>query len=147
MERILAATIDTAVTSKTIKPAEFERIIVDSTVQEKAMALGHPVAYPVDSRLLEIARHKIVVHAKRCGIALRQSFAKEGKALKRKAGGYAHAKQFKRLQRTVKRQRTIVGKLIREVRNRLSMGAFDAAASPATWVALNILLERADGVA
>ena len=147
MERILAATIDTAVTSKTIKPAEFERIIVDSTVQEKAMALGHAVAYPVDSRLLEIARHKIVVHAKRCGIALRQSFAKEGKALKRKAGGYAHAKQFKRLQRTVKRQRTIVGKLIREVRNRLSMGAFDAAASPTTWVALNILLERADGVA
>ena len=59
-----------------IKPAEFERIIIDSTVQEKAMALGHPVAYPVDSRLLEIARYKIVVHAKRCGIALRQSFTK-----------------------------------------------------------------------
>ena len=50
------------------------------------------------------------MHAKRCGIALRQSFAKEGKALKRKAGGYAHAKQFNRLKRTVKRQRTI-GKL------------------------------------
>ena len=101
MHAILKATIDTAVTSKAIKPAEFERIIVDSTVQEKA------IAYPVDARLLEIARHKIVVHAKRCGIALRQSFAKEGKALKRKAGGYAHAKQFKRLHRTVKRQRTM----------------------------------------
>ena len=88
MERILAATIDTAVASNAIKPAEFERIIVDSTVQEKAMALGHPVAYPVDSRLLEIARHKIVVYAKRCGIALRQSFAKEGKTLKPKNGDY-----------------------------------------------------------
>ena len=95
LQAILKAMIDTAVVSKAIKPTEFERIIVDSTVQEKAMALGHPVAYPVDSRLLEIARHKIVVHAKRCGIVLRQSFAKEGKALKRKAGGYAHAKQFK----------------------------------------------------
>ena len=101
MHAILKATIDTAVTSKAIKPAEFERIIVDSTVQEKA------IAYPVDSRLLEMARHKIVVHAKRCGIALRQSFAKEGKALKREAGGYAHAKQFKRLHRTVKQQRTM----------------------------------------
>ena len=70
MQAILKATIDTAVTSKAIKPAEFERIIVDSTVQEKA------IAYPVDSRLLEIARYKIVVHAKRCGISLRQSFAK-----------------------------------------------------------------------
>ena len=147
MEQILAATIDTALASKAIKLAEFERIIVDSTVQEKAMALGHPVAYPVDSRLLEIARHKIVVHAKRCGIALRQSFAKEGKTLKRKAGGYAHAKQFKRLNRTIKRQRTIVGKLIREVRRQLGWGAFNAAAAPTTLIALNILLERADGVA
>ena len=140
MERILAATIDTAVASNAIKPAEFERIIVDSTVQEKA------IAYPVDSRLLEIARHKIVTHAKHCGIVLRQSFAKEGKALKRKAGGYAHAKQFKRLHRTVKRQRTIVGKLIREVRSRLSTGAFNAAAAPTTLAALHTLLERADRI-
>ena len=140
MQAILKATIDTAVTSKAINPAEFERIVVDSTVQEKA------IAYPVDSRLLEIARHKIVVHAKRCGIALRQSFAKEGKTLKRKAGGYAHAKQFKRLQRTVKRQRTIVGKLIREVRSRLSAGAFSLAARPTTLAALYTLLERADRI-
>ena len=146
MERILAVTIDTAVASKAIKPAEFERIIVDSTVQEKAMALGHPVAYPVDSRLLEIARHKIVVHAKRCGIALRQSFAKEGKMLKRKAGGYAHAKQFKRLHRTVRRQRTIVGKLIREVRKQLSAGAISSAATPTTLAALYTLLERAERI-
>ena len=140
MERILAATIDTAVASKAIKPVEFERIIVDSTVQEKA------IAYPVDSRLLEIARHKIVVHAKRCGIALRQSFAKEGKALKRRAGGYAHAKQFKRLHRTVKRQRTIVGKLIREVRKQLSAGAISSAATPTTLATLYTLLERADRI-
>ena len=146
MQVILRATIDTAVASKAIKPAEFERIIVDSTVQEKAMALGHPVAYPVDSRLLEIARHKIVVQAKRCGIALRQSFAKEGKMLKRKAGGYAHAKQFKRLNRTIKRQRTIVGKLIREVRSRLSTGAFNAAVAPTTLAALIIVLERAERI-
>jgi transposase, IS5 family len=140
MQAIFKATIDTAVVSKAIKPTEFERIIVDSTVQEKA------IAYPVDSRLLEIARHKIVMHAKRCGIALRQSFAKEGKTLKRKAGGCAHAKQFKRLQRTVKRQRTIVGKLIREVRSRLSAGAFSLAARPTTLAALYTLLERADRI-
>ena len=140
MERILAATIDTALASKAIKPTEFERIIVDSTVQEKA------IAYPVDSRLLEIARHKIVVYAKRCGIALRQSFAKEGKTLKRKAGGYAHAKQFKRLHRTVKRQRTIVGKLIREVRKQLSAGAISSSATPTMLAALYTLLERADRI-
>ena len=140
MQVILKATIDTAVASKAIKPVEFERIIVDSTVQEKA------IAYPVDSRLLEIARHKIVVYAKRCGIALRQSFAKEGKTLKRKAGGYAHAKQFKRLHRTVKRQRTIVGKLIREVRKQLSAGAISSSATPTMLAALYTLLGRADRI-
>ena len=140
MQVILKATIDTAVTSKAIKPAEFERIIVDSTVQEKA------IAYPIDSRLLEIARHKIVAHAKRCGIALRQTFAKEGKALKRKAGGYAHAKQFKRLHRAVKRQRTIIGKLIRAVRSQLGLGAFNLETAPTTLAALNTLLERADRI-
>jgi hypothetical protein len=38
VEEILKATIDTAVSSKAIKPADFERVIVDSTVQEKAVA-------------------------------------------------------------------------------------------------------------
>lgn len=59
VEELLKATIDTAVSSKSIRPAEFERVIVDTTVQEKA------IAHPVDSRLLEIARHKVVVAARR----------------------------------------------------------------------------------
>jgi len=46
VEELLKATIDTAVTTKAVRPAEFERVIVDSTVQEKA------IAHPVDSRLL-----------------------------------------------------------------------------------------------
>ncbi len=59
--------------------------------------------------MLEIARAKVVQAAKRVGIAFKQTFVQEGKELRRKAGGYAHAKQFKRLRRTVKRQRTILG--------------------------------------
>lgn len=46
MEAILKATVDTAAAVKAIKPAEFERIIVDTTAQEKA------ISYPVDARLL-----------------------------------------------------------------------------------------------
>ena len=75
-------------------------------------------------------------------MALKQTFAAEGKELRRKAGGYAepgrttvlrtvcarrrvgpaaqrglqgHAKQFKRLRKVVKRQRTILGVVMREV--------------------------------
>lgn len=140
MEQILKATIDTAVSAKAIQSAEFERVIVDTTVQEKA------IAYPVDARLLEIARHKIVMAAKRCGLRLRQTFAKEGKTLRRKAGGYAHAKQFKRLKRTLKRQRTIVGRLIREVRGQRAAHAINPNSSATALASLTTVLERAERI-
>ncbi len=120
VEELLKATIDTAVQTKAVRPVEFERIIVNTTVQEKA------IAHPVDSRLLEIARAKVVQAAKRVGIALKQTFVQEGKELRRKAGGYAHAKQFKRLRRTVKRQRTILGVVLREIKRKLTMVASES---------------------
>lgn len=46
VEELLAKTIETAVSIKAIAPKDLERVIVDSTVQEKA------IAYPTDSRLL-----------------------------------------------------------------------------------------------
>ena len=113
LEQLLKATIECAVEIKVVKPAELERVIVDSTVQEKA------IAHPVDSRLLEIARHKVVSAARRAGITLKQTYAREGKELRRRAGGYGHAKQFKRLARVVKRQRTILGVVMREVERKL----------------------------
>ena len=137
VEELLKATIDTAVQSKAVRPAEFERIIVDTTVQEKA------IAHPVDSRLLDIARAKVVQAARRAGIALKQTFSKEGKALRRKAGGYAHAKQFKRLRRTVKRQRTILGIVLREVQRKLPSAT---SLCRAALSRLNTLLERAERI-
>ena len=60
----------------------------------------------------------MVSAARRCGIALKQTYAQEGKTLRRKAGGYAHAKQFKRLRKAVKRQRTILGVVMRDVQRK-----------------------------
>lgn len=109
VEELLAQTINVAVELKLIKPQELSRVIVDSTVQEKA------IAHPTDSRLLETARTRLVAAAKDVGIELKQTFAKEGKDLGRKAGRYAHARQFKRMKRAIKRQRTIVARLQREI--------------------------------
>lgn len=139
LEQLLKATVDAAVAMKAVKPQALERVIVDTTVQEKA------IAHPVDSRLLEIARHKVVSSAKRAGIALKQTFAKEGKDLRRKAGGYAHAKQFRRLKRTVKRQRTILGIVMREVRRKREAAEF-ATTNAKTLSDLTMWLERAERI-
>jgi IS5 family transposase len=145
LEQLLKATIDTAVQTRAIKPQELERVIVDSTVQEKA------IAHPTDSRLLEIARHKVVSAAKRLGLQLKQTFAAEGKQLRRRAGGYAHAKQFKRLKKVLKRQRTILGIVMREVRRKLAARQVPStdntqAPEPLALTAINTWLERAERI-
>ena len=149
IEQLLKATIECAVQIKAVLPVDLERVIVDSTVQSKA------IAHPVDSRLLEIARHKVVGAAKRAGISLKQTYAQEGKTLRRKAGGYAHAKQFKRLRKTVKRQRTILGVVMREVQRKLDAdkAAVAAGGAPAHESGsakaisdLTIWLERAERI-
>jgi IS5 family transposase len=139
MEQLLKATIDTAVAMKAVKPKDLERVIVDTTVQEKA------IAHPVDSRLLEIARHKVVSAAKRAGVQLKQTFAKEGKELRRRAGGYAHAKQFRRLKRVVKRQRTILGIVMREAQRKTEAADF-APDSPKAASDLMMWIERAERI-
>ena len=129
VEELLAQTINVAVELKLIKTEELKRVIVDSTVQHKA------IAHPTDSRLLETARTKLVEAAKDAGIDLKQTFAKEGQHLSRKATRYAHARQFKRMRRAIKRQRTIVGRLQREIERKAS--AIGAAVREAMGETLN----------
>ena len=128
VEQLLKTTIETAVNIQAVKKQELERVIVDTTVQEKA------IAHPTDSRLLDVARDKIVRVAQRVGIKLKQTYAAESKALRRRAGGYAHAKQFKRLQAVLRRQRTILGVLLREVERKMSKLAADVKATVTPWL-------------
>ena len=58
VEELLAQTINAAVEMGLIAKSELSRVIVDSTVQQKA------IAHPTDSRLLEVARDKLVEAAK-----------------------------------------------------------------------------------
>ena len=54
------------------------------------------------------------------GIELKQTYAKEGQLLGFKAGRYAHARQFKRMRKVIKRQSTIMGRLHREITRKMS---------------------------
>lgn len=107
MEEVLVQTINAAHAMKAVDGRELSRVIVDTTMQEKA------IAYPTDSRLLEVARKKLVMLAKCHGITPRQSYARQGPGLSRKAGRYAHSRRFKRMQRVLRRQRPVLGRLLR----------------------------------
>jgi IS5 family transposase len=113
VEELLSQTITVALNLKVFSKKALETVVVDSTVQPKA------IAHPTDSRLLEVARQKLVEAAKDAGIKLKQTFAKEGKQLTRKARGYAHARQFRRMRKPINRQRTIVAKLARQIESQI----------------------------
>ena len=70
-------------------------------------------------------------------MSLRQTYEREGASLSRQAGRYAHARQFKRMRSAIKRQRTILGRLIRDIERKLST------VSEAGQAALRVWLERA----
>jgi transposase, IS5 family len=69
------------------KPADFSKVIVDTTVQPKA------VAFPTGARLMHRAREQLVKLARKTGVELRQSYARVGKHALIAHQRYAHAVQ------------------------------------------------------
>ena len=96
------------------KPADFTQMIVDTTVQEKA------IAFPTDARLMHRARERLVRLAKQHGLSLRQSYARVGKIALIQHQRYAHAKQFKRSNRALRRIRTVLGRVIRDITRKIA---------------------------
>ena len=113
VEWLLTETIEAARRGKVVKAKSFEKIIIDTTVMEKA------VAYPTDSRLLERARQHLVKLAGTLGITLRQNYNREAPRLAAQVGRYAHAKQFRRMKATLKSLRTVVGRVWRDIDRKL----------------------------
>ena len=106
---LIQESLSVAVKTKAIKPSELSRVIVDTTVQPKN------VTFPTDAKLLNRAREKLVRLAQRHGVALRQSYARVGKFALIQHQRYAHAKQFKRANRMLKKLRTYLGRVIRDI--------------------------------
>jgi transposase, IS5 family len=93
-----------------IATKDLERVVVDTTVQPKA------IAHPTDVRLIHRAIVKLVDLAKRNDIPLRQSYLRLAKRAAIMVGRYAHAHQFKRARRQLKFLRTRLGRVIRDIR-------------------------------
>ncbi len=113
-ELILQATVAAGLNSKTIRPAHLKRITVDTTVQEKA------VSFPTDSRLLNRSRQRLVKLCRQHGVVLRQSYVRKGPQALFKANRYAHARQFRRMRSRVKKLRTYLGRVVRDIERKIS---------------------------
>lgn len=113
VEEMLATTIAVAKGLKIVKEADLQKVIIDTTVQEKA------IAYPTDSRLIEKSREALVKAAEENAILLRQNYNRVAPALARQAGRYAHARQYKRMKRTIKKQRTLTGRIVRDIERQI----------------------------
>ncbi len=92
---------------------DLERVVVDTTVQPKA------IAHPTDARLCHRALEKLVALAHRHGIELRQSYRRLAKRAAIMVGRYTHAHQFKRARRELKFLRTRLGRVIRDIRRKI----------------------------
>jgi len=90
-----------------------ERVVVDTTVQPKA------IAHPTDARLCHRALEKLVDLAARNGVPLRQSYRRVAKRAAIMVGRYTHAHQFKRARRELRFLRTRLGRVIRDIRRRI----------------------------
>ena len=112
LAELLKETIDLAVREKQVSLRDLQRVNVDTTIQEKN------VTFPTDSKLLYKAVVKLVHAAQSRGVRLRQSYVRVGKKAAVKAGRYAHAKQYKRMRRQLRKLRTYVGRLIRDIRRK-----------------------------
>ncbi|WP_225781541.1 IS5 family transposase [Xenophilus sp. Marseille-Q4582] len=115
VEMLLAASIDAARRGGVIKKASVQQVIVDTTVMPKA------IAHPTDSRLLERGRQHRVKVAEGNGLKLRQNYNRIAPRLAAQIGRYAHAKQFKRMNKAVRTLRTRVGRVHRHVARQLHM--------------------------
>ncbi|MBV9560676.1 MAG: IS5 family transposase, partial [Bradyrhizobium sp.] len=110
---LLQESLSVAAKTNAIKPADLNRIIVDTTVQPKN------VMFPTDARLLNRAREILVRLAQKNGVKLRQSYARVGKFALIQHQRYAHAKQFKRANRALNKLRTYLGRVIRDVTRKI----------------------------
>lgn len=111
---LIQESLNVATRTGAAKPSDFTKIIVDTTVQPKA------VAFPTDAKLLHRAREKLVRLAKKHGLALRQSYERVGKRALIMHQRYAHAKQFRRANKALKTLRTYLGRVIRDIRRKIA---------------------------
>lgn len=97
-----------------VTPQACERVTVDTTVQTKA------VAHPTDSHLLMRGIEWLNRLAKKHGIKLRQSFLRVGRQARRDVSRLIHGRGHSQAMRWVRKLRTWLGRLDRDIGRKIA---------------------------
>jgi IS5 family transposase len=137
LNALLQESLAVAVKTKALKPSELTAVVVDTTVQPKN------VAYPTDAKLLNRARERLVRLAGKHGVPLRQSYRRVGKLALIKQQRYAHAKQFKRANKSLRTLKTYLGRVMRDIHRKTKGNAgLEAAFAQALSQAHRLLFQK-----
>ena len=121
-EHLLAETLRCGLQLKLVKSTSLRRINVDTTVQPKH------IRHPTDARLYDRARERLVKAAHQAGVVLRQNYNRVAKRALRRQSGYARAQQFVRARRETKKLKTMLGRVVRDLRRKCTEPAATLAA-------------------
>ena len=112
-EKLLALiqeSLAVAARTEALRPKDLARVVVDTTVQPKA------VMFPTDARLINRARETAGAAGQKARRASCASpIARVGKFALIKHQRYAHAKQFKRANKALRKLKTYLGRVIRDI--------------------------------
>ena len=134
VEWLLTQTIEAAKRAELVKGNDLKRVTVDTTVMEKN------IAHPTDARLYETARRKLVGLTREAGIGLRQNYNRLAPRLAGQVGRYAHARQFKRMRKALRRLKGYTGRVLRDIERQL--GRVPEGALKARMVEMIALVNR-----
>ena len=114
LQALLQESLAVAPRTEAMKPSDLARVVIDTTVQPKA------VMFPTDAKLLNRARERLVRLAKKLGVSLRQSYRRVGKLALITHQRYAHAHQFKRANRSLRKLKTYLGRIVRNIERHIA---------------------------
>ena len=108
-EKLFKQVLETAKRSGHLRKSHLNKVNIDTTVQEKA------IAFPTDARLYHKMRDRLVRAARERNIDLRQSYSRVSKKTLMQQGRYSHARQSKRARKATKRLKTMLGCVYRDI--------------------------------
>lgn len=136
LEKLLEQTIVSGLKTRVLKRTSLNKVNVDTTVQEKA------VSFPTDSKLYHQMREKLVKEAQACGIELRQSYKRLSKYSLFMQGRYRHARQGKRANKQVRKLKTYLGRVTRDIERKIAASNLQERFAPLLETAHRLLLQQ-----